>query len=78
MFQTANVLLDAAGTAKVADFGTVRENTSLQKGSDQTHASTKVVVGTKYYMPPEYQAHGHCSEKTDAYGKCANLTCSLS
>jgi hypothetical protein len=37
--QTANVLLDAAGRAKVADFGTVRE--AVEENSEQTHAVTQ-------------------------------------
>jgi serine/threonine protein kinase len=40
--KTANVLLDAAGNAKVADFGTVREGV----GEDRTHVST-AAVGTQ-------------------------------
>jgi serine/threonine protein kinase len=47
--QTANILLDRSGSAKVADFGTVREG--AKKGViDSTHASTRLVVGTKGYM----------------------------
>jgi hypothetical protein len=45
------VLLDAAGNAKVADFGTVRDIKEGPEGKAQgTHASTKLVVGTKGYM----------------------------
>jgi serine/threonine protein kinase len=85
------VLLDAAGNGKVADFGTARKGVS--HASDNTHATTALVAGTKCYMPPEvsnsaqvciasaplsvhpplswqqYVQDGHCSEKTDAYGK---------
>jgi serine/threonine protein kinase len=63
--KTANVLLDADGSAKVADFGTSRKGVS--HASDKTHATTALVAGTQCYMPPEYTQNGHCSEKTDAY-----------
>jgi serine/threonine protein kinase len=46
--KTPNVLLDAAGNAKVADFGTVREG--VQADSGDTHLCTKLVVGTKGYV----------------------------
>jgi serine/threonine protein kinase len=50
--KSANVLLDAAGNAKVADFGTAKEGLKKdQEGKTEgTHASTKLVVGTKGYM----------------------------
>jgi hypothetical protein len=66
--KSANVLLDAAGTAKVADFGTVREGAKPgEHGTVNTHAKTSLVVGTKGYMPPEYEKGGHVSVKTDSY-----------
>ena len=53
--QTANVLLDTElGSAKVADFGTARKGVS--HASDNTHATTALVAGTKCYMPPEVSA----------------------
>ena len=62
------MLLDAAGNAKVADFGTVREGAKKGKhGTVNTHALTGLIVGTKGYMPPEYEKSGHVSEKTDSY-----------
>ena len=70
----ANILLDGSDDAKVADFGTVREDKDKYrnqegkfKTSANTHASTKVIVGTTPYMPNEYTRKGHVSEKTDAY-----------
>ena len=45
--KTANVLLDGAGNAKVADFGTAREGAAI--GSGATHASTTTVIGTHGY-----------------------------
>jgi serine/threonine protein kinase len=72
--KTANVLLDQSGHAKVADFGTVRAQGAQEKAEGaspraaaKTHNSTRVIVGTQHYMPPEYTAHGFVSEKTDIY-----------
>ena len=50
--KTANVILDAAGVAKVADFGTVRKGVGSATMVDfgVTHASTRKVVGTRGYM----------------------------
>ena len=55
--------------AKLADFGTVRLVPELAKAGTQapTHHSTKHVVGTGPYMPPEYTTSGHVSAKTDTY-----------
>ena len=77
-----NILLNGYGSnvadnssiAKVADFGTAREDGDKYRDDDgnyrtsaKTHASTKQIVGTSPYMPPEYVRDGHVSEKTDAF-----------
>ena len=64
-----NVLLATDGAsgrivAKVADFGTARV---VPKQAMQSHHSTRVVIGTRAYMPLEYIQMGHVSEKTDTY-----------
>jgi serine/threonine protein kinase len=64
--KTANVLLDAAGNAKVADFGISLSNVLADAGAG-THRTTKTIAGTKVYMPIEYIQSGHMSDRTDAY-----------
>ena len=67
--KSLNILIDAEGQAKLADFGTVRELWLGVAGTmrQQTHASTKNVIGTREYCPPEYTQRGHVSHKLDAY-----------
>ena len=71
--KTPNVLLEDRGNglvAKVADFGTVREGTRKGAGGTKeaaTHTLTGARVGTHGYMPNEYSAHGHVSDKLDMY-----------
>jgi serine/threonine protein kinase len=62
--KTANILLDANLTAKVADFGAVRQD-ALPTG--QTHMHTTTPVGTAVYMPNEYRVHGQISPLVDSY-----------
>ena len=33
----------------------------------KTHMSTRMVIGTHGFMPPEYLTHGYVSPKTDSY-----------
>jgi hypothetical protein len=65
--KTPNVLLDASGNAKVADFGTVRMGVAPGAGTRVTHRVTKNAVGTRGYMAPEYHDHGQLSSRTDVY-----------
>jgi serine/threonine protein kinase len=70
-----NILISANMDAKVADFGTVREQQCKRRetlelslgrsgsGVASSHMSTQLVVGTKVYMPPEYERFGHISIK---------------
>jgi serine/threonine protein kinase len=62
--KTANILLDANLTAKVADFGAVRQD-KLPAGHTYMHTTTP--VGTAVYMPTEYRVHGQISAKVDSY-----------
>ena len=64
-----NVLIDGGGTAKLADFGTVRKNCTAEPGTTglASHVTTQNVIGTPLFIPPEYAASGHFSDKTDAY-----------
>ena len=50
--------------AKLADFGTVRLAPKLKQVS---HVTTRNIVGTSVYMPPEYCMSGRVSAKTDTY-----------
>ena len=65
--KSANILLctfQGRLLAKVADFGTARYAPTLLK---ESHHSTRNVVGTGPYQPPEYVQLGHVSEKTDSF-----------
>jgi serine/threonine protein kinase/Leucine-rich repeat (LRR) protein len=62
--KSANILLDSNFEAKLADFGTVRQD---KLEADHTHIKTENVIGTRCYMPPEYMSGGEVSVKTDSY-----------
>jgi serine/threonine protein kinase len=68
--KTSNILLDANNEAKISDFGTIREQTRGQHTdikNMETHLTTRMVIGTDNYMPPEYVKHGKISPKLDAF-----------
>ena len=68
-----NILLGASPSglvAKLADFGTVRMAPTLAERTgvvQPSHVSTRNVVGTGPYMPPEYFQAGRVGPKTDTY-----------
>lgn len=62
----ANILLTSRGTAKLADFGLARLQSSSLTASAQ-------VVGTPAYLPPEAFAGERIDERADVYGLAACL-----
>lgn len=61
-----NVLFDAAGTAKLADFGVAHLN-------DVSATATAGVIGTLAYMSPEQRRGAPASPQSDVYGTGALL-----
>jgi hypothetical protein len=61
----ANILLDAHGNARLADFGLARTAPELQHGA--THVSTSTFAGTPGYLDPSYMERGEYSQLTDGY-----------
>ncbi|KAI3853920.1 hypothetical protein MKW92_029391 [Papaver armeniacum] len=60
--KASNILLDEDLNPKISDFGMARIF-----GGDEQQASTRRVVGTLGYMPPEYVMDGRFSEKSDVF-----------
>ena len=58
-YSTCGLLID-----KSLDLRVPRQDSVV---GSQTHHSTRMVIGTKAYMPPEYLQSGHMSVKTDSY-----------
>ncbi|KJE96212.1 serine/threonine-protein kinase PBS1 [Capsaspora owczarzaki ATCC 30864] len=66
-----NVLLDAAHSAKLADFGLSRTIPMRDaRLGDNEHCIVRAgkTLGTQYYLCPQLAATGHLSRKTDVHG----------
>uniref|UniRef100_A0A251S427 non-specific serine/threonine protein kinase n=1 Tax=Helianthus annuus TaxID=4232 RepID=A0A251S427_HELAN len=60
--KASNVLLDEDFNAKISDFGLAKLH-----DDQNTHVTTRV-VGTMFYMAPEYATRGYLTPKADVYG----------
>jgi len=62
-----NILLDADGTAKMADFGLAAVVQGDEKESDELHLAVDQVSGTPGYMCPTYMQTRRVTEQSEAY-----------
>ncbi|MEZ4381164.1 MAG: serine/threonine-protein kinase [Nannocystaceae bacterium] len=74
----ANILVDAAGHARVIDFGLAREveelpTTTLEDAARSPSSTSSLVGGTPAYMPPERLQGGRGDHRCDQYSFC--VTC---
>ncbi|MEM9070138.1 MAG: serine/threonine-protein kinase [Myxococcota bacterium] len=71
----ANVLLDDSGSARLVDFGFVREMEDSNKSGPRLRIDPHLtgVLGTPAYMAPEQWAGGACDARTDQFAFCVTL-----
>ena len=83
-FKADNVLLDANGRARVADFGLARTADDVERpaeGRDEITLSSPsgrltaagAAMGTPSYMPPEQYGAGQATAAADQFAFCASL-----
>jgi hypothetical protein len=85
-FKPDNVLVDAANSARVTDFGLAHPSVSLTPVTgdpapaaleDSLLSRTGTVLGTPPYMAPEVRRGGKADERSDQYAYCVSLYESL-
>ncbi|GJN36187.1 hypothetical protein PR202_gb25027 [Eleusine coracana subsp. coracana] len=66
--KSSNILLDAAWTARVSDFGLSLMGPPPETEHESAHHSAVKAAGTVGYMDPEYYGLHHLTTKSDVYG----------